>query len=325
MNVLVRTISDQADTSTQRLLVGLIGAGIQRSASPQLHEAEADAQGLRCLYQLIDLDELGLPAEAVGELLADARRMGFRGLNLTHPCKQLALEHLDELSPTTRIIGATNTVVFDQGRAIGHNTDCSGFSRGFSRGLPGVSLERVILLGAGGAGTAVAHAALDLGIRELVIADRDHERALRLARTLVDRFGDKRALAVETTALEGRLASADGLIHATPTGMTAHPGMPLPAELLRPEMWVADIVYMPLETPLLLAAREVGCRTLDGGAMAVFQAADSFELFTGRAPDRDRMLRHFSRLADRDGTAPAGTDGGTRGQAEDGRSPFGQR
>ena len=308
-----------------RLLVGLIGAGIQRSASPQLHEAEADAQSVRCLYQLIDLDELGLPAEAVGELLADARRMGFRGLNLTHPCKQLALDHLDELSPITRTIGATNTVVFDHGRAIGHNTDCSGFSRGFSLGLPGVSLERVVLLGAGGAGTAVGHAALDLGTRELVIADRDHDRALRLEHTLATRFGEDRARAVEQTALEGPLARAGGLIHATPTGMAAHPGMPLPAELLRPEMWVADIVYMPLETQLLAAARERGCRTLDGGAMAVFQAADSFQLFTGRAPDRERMLRHFSRLVDRDGTSGRGADRGKQGETDDGRPSFNQR
>jgi quinate/shikimate dehydrogenase (NAD+) len=306
-------------------LVGLIGAGIQRSASPQLHEAEADAQSVRCLYQLIDLDELDLPAEAVGELLADARRMGFRGLNLTHPCKQLALDHLDELSPITRTIGATNTVVFDHGRAIGHNTDCSGFSRGFSLGLPGVSLERVALLGAGGAGTAVAHAALDLGTRELFIADRDHDRALRLAHTLATLFGEDRARAVETSALEGHLASASGLVHATPTGMAAHPGMPLPAELLRPEMWVADIVYMPLETQLLAAARERGCRTLDGGAMAVFQAADSFELFTGRAPDRDRMLRHFSRLVGRDGTSGTGGDGGKQGERDDGRPSFNRR
>jgi shikimate dehydrogenase len=294
--------------------VGLIGAGIQASASPRLHEAEADAQSLRCLYQLIDLDELDLPAEAVGDLLADARRMGFRGLNLTHPCKQLALEHLDELSPITRTIGATNTVVFDQGRSIGHNTDHAGFSRSFALGLPGVSLERVVLLGAGGAGTAVAHAALDLGVRELVIADRDHDRALGLARTLTARFGDQRALAIEATALEGPLASASGLIHATPTGMAAHPGLPLPAELLRPDMWVVDIVYMPLETELLREARARGCRTLDGGAMAVFQAADSFELFTGRVPDRDRMLRHFSNLIAVDGSAREAIDGAARGQ-----------
>ncbi len=294
--------------------MGLIGAGIQASASPKLHEAEADAQSLRCLYQLIDLEELGLPPEAVGDLLADARRMGFRGLNLTHPCKQLALEHLDELSPITRTIGATNTVVFDHGRATGHNTDYAGFSRGFSLGLPGVSLERVVLLGAGGAGTAVAHAMLGLGVRELITVDRDHDRALGLARTLVARFGSERAVAAETAALERHLASADGLIHATPTGMASHPGMPLATELLRPEMWVAEVVYMPLETQLLRAARELGCRTLDGGAMAVFQAADSFELFTGLVPDRERMLRHFSRLVDRDGRVRPADDCAVQGQ-----------
>lgn len=293
--------------------MGLIGAGIQASASPELHEAEGDAQSLRCLYQLIDLEELGLPAEAVGDLLADARRMGFRGLNLTHPCKQLALEHLDELSPITGTIGATNTVVFDHGKATGHNTDYAGFSRAFSLGLPGVSLQRVVLLGAGGAGTAVAHAVLDLGVRELVIVDRDHDRALGLAGNLTARVGPERAVAAEGPALERHLAGANGLIHATPTGMASHPGMPLPAELLRPEMWVADVVYMPLETQLVRAARELGCRTLDGGSMAVFQAADSFELFTGLAPDRERMLHHFSRLVDRDGRVRPADDGAVLG------------
>ena len=125
-------------------------------------------------------------------------------------------------------------------------------------------------------------------------------------------------MGTELAALEGQLASASGLIHATPTGMASHPGLPLPAELLRPEMWVVDIVYMPLETELLREARELGCRTLDGGAMAVFQAADSFELFTGRAPDRDRMLRHFSRLVDRDGRVSRFATTGTReGESSD--------
>ena len=91
------------------------------------------------------------------------------------------------------------------------------------------------------------------------------------------------------------LADADGLIHATPTGMAAHPGLPLPEELLRAELWVAEVVYRPLETELLKRARELGCRTLDGGGMAVMQAAGAFELFTGVTPDRERMLRHFAR------------------------------
>ena len=278
-------------------LLGLIGAGIGRSASPPLHEAEGDALGLRCLYQLIDLDELGRPAEAVGELLGEARRMGFAGVNVTHPCKQLALAHLDELSPTTRALGATNTVVFEDGRAVGYNTDRSGFSRSFELGLAGAPLERAVLLGAGGAGTAVAHAALSLGVGELTVIDRDEERAARLAHALAEHFGTERVVAGDRDSLEHHFADADGLIHATPTGMASHPGVPIPLELLRREMWVADIVYMPLETALLRYARELGCRTLDGGRMAVFQAAASFELFTGRKPDAERMLRHFAALS----------------------------
>ncbi len=279
-----------------RFLLGLIGAGIGSSASPPLHEAEGEALGLRCLYQLIDLEDLDLPAEAVGELLSEARRMGFAGVNVTHPCKQLALEHLDDLSPTTRALGAANTVVFDDGRAVGYNTDRSGFSRSFELGLAGAPLGRAVLLGAGGAGTAVAHAALSLGVRELTVVDRDEERAARLAHALAEHFNGRRVVAANGDRLESHFAGADGLIHATPTGMASHPGVPIPLELLRREMWVADIVYMPLETELLRHARELGCRTLDGGGMAVFQAAASFQLFTGREPDAERMLRHFAAL-----------------------------
>ena len=294
LNEPVRT--EITEACGDRFLLGLIGAGIGSSASPPLHEAEGEALGLRCLYQLIDIEALGLPAEAVGELLREARRMGFAGVNVTHPCKQLALEHLDELSPTTRALGAANTVVFEDGRAVGYNTDHSGFSRSFQLGLASVPLGRVVLLGAGGAGTAVAHAALSLGVRELAVVDRDEQRAARLAHALAAHFGSERVLAANGDSLERHFAGADGLIHATPTGMASHPGVPLPLELLHREMWVADIVYMPLETELLRYARELGCRTLDGGGMAVFQAAASFQLFTGRQPDAERMLRHFAAL-----------------------------
>ena len=92
------------------------------------------------------------------------------------------------------------------------------------------------------------------------------------------------------------LAEADGLIHATPTGMDAHPGTAVPAELLDPRLWVAEVVYMPIETQLLKDARERGCRTLDGAAMVALQAAGSLELFTGARPDRERMLAHVDEL-----------------------------
>src|SRR3954467_9064574 len=153
--------------------VGLIGAGIGTSLSPALHEREAAELGLRYVYRTLDIAELGVAPDDAGELLAPARAAGFDGLNVTHPCKQLILEHLDELSPDAAALGAVNTVVLRDGRAVGHNTDWSGFARAFDRGLPEAPLDRVVLLGAGGAGAAVAHALLTLGTRRLTVLDVD--------------------------------------------------------------------------------------------------------------------------------------------------------
>lgn len=269
-------------------LCGLIGAGIQGSRSPALHEREADAQGLRYLYQKIDLDELGLGAGALPELLTAAERMGFAGLNITYPCKQAVVSLLHELSDEARALGAVNTVVLKAGRRMGHNTDCTGFAEAFRRGLPDVKRERVVQLGAGGAGAAVAHAALALGVKELTIFDVDPARSEQLAEKLGVKAG---------TDLAAAMAAADGLIHCTPTGMAKLPGLPLRPELLRPAHWVSEIVYFPLETELLRVARSKGCRTLDGGGMAVFQAVGAFRLFTGVEPDAGRMLRHFASMS----------------------------
>jgi shikimate dehydrogenase len=159
--------------SSRGFLVGLVGTGIGPSLTPPMHEREADALGLRYLYRRFDLDELRLPAPAIGDLVAAARLAGYDGLNVTHPCKQLVLAHLDELSPDAEALGAVNTVVFRDGRAFGHNTDWSGFARSFDRGLADATLDRVVLLGAGGAGAAVAHALLTLGTGRLTIADVD--------------------------------------------------------------------------------------------------------------------------------------------------------
>ncbi|MDH6515328.1 shikimate dehydrogenase [Streptomyces sp. SAI-135] len=278
-------------------LVGLIGAGIGPSLSPALHEREADRQGLRYLYRRIDIDVLGARPEAVGELVRAARDLGFDGLNITHPCKQLVVGHLDGLAPQAEALGAVNTVVFEDGRATGHNTDVTGFAASFARGLPDVPLDRVVQLGAGGAGAAVAHAMLTLGAGRVTVVDALADRAAGLAAALNRHFGEGRAAAAGPDRLAPLLADADGLVHATPTGMAAHPGLPLPAGLLRPALWVAEVVYRPLETELLRTARALGCATLDGGGMAVFQAVDAFRLFTGREPDAARMLADIGELA----------------------------
>lgn len=278
-------------------VVGLIGSGIQASRTPAMHEREADEQGIRCVYKLIDLERLGRGAEALPDLLRSARDMGFAGLNITHPCKQAVVPLLDGLSDDARALGAVNTVVFGADGAVGHNTDWWGFAESFRRGLPDAPLGRVVQLGAGGAGAAVAHAALKLGVERLALFDVDAARAEALAASLNRHFGEGRAVA--GLDLPASMAEADGLIHATPTGMAKYPGLPLPAELLAPRHWVAEIVYFPLETELLRQARALGCRTLDGGGMAVFQAVEAFRLFTGITPDAERMLRHFASMGAR--------------------------
>lgn len=276
------------------ILAGLIGAGIQASRTPALHEHEGDAQGLRYLYQLIDLDQLRLDSTALPDLLQAAERMNYTGLNITFPCKQAVIPLLDELSPEARGIGAVNTVVLKDGKRVGHNTDCLGFAEGFRRGLTDAARERVVQMGAGGAGAAVAHALLSEGVRQLTIFDVDRERAENLANNLNQHFGSARAHAGRD--LPGALTQADGLVNTTPMGMAKLPGTPVPAELLRKQMWVAEIVYFPLETQLLRDARALGCRTLDGGNMAVFQAVKAFELFSGVAADAQRMLEHFQSM-----------------------------
>ncbi|MBQ0945502.1 shikimate dehydrogenase [Ideonella sp. 4Y16] len=287
------TVSDPALTlltpATPQGLLGLIGSGIGQSLTPALHQQEAGHHGLRLHYQLIDLDRFGGSAADLPWLLSAVRAIGFGGLNITYPCKQAVIPHLDELSDEAREMGAVNTVVIRDGRLIGHNTDGSGWARGFRRALPQADLGAVALLGAGGAGAAIAHAVLRLGADELRIVDADPARAAALAAELGPRA---RAAADAAQALQG----ATGLIHATPTGMAKLPGLPLDAGLLHAGLWVSEVVYFPLETALLREARARGCAVSDGGGMAVGQALGAFELFTGLTADADRVEHHFRQL-----------------------------
>lgn len=275
------------------LLLGLIGEGISESLSPTLYEDEASHHGILCIYQRIDLDELGLDPTHLPELLTAAERFGFAGLNITHPCKQAVIPHLHELSDEARAIGAVNTVVLRNGRRIGHNTDHYGFLQNMRENLGSRPVGYVVQLGAGGAGVAVADATLRLGTGTLHLFDQAEGRAQELANTLQSRFPQAKVLAGGDLAQAMR--QADGLVNATPVGMRKHPGTPLSPDLLESRHWLSEIIYFPLETELLRIARQKGCHTINGVGMVVHQAARAFDLYTdGLHADAQRMAAHVA-------------------------------
>ncbi len=275
-------------------LLGLVGARISASLSPALHEREAAAAGLHLSYRLIDVEPLGMGTAQLPELLEWATRLGFDGLNVTHPFKQAVVPLLDEVSEEAADLGAVNTVVLRDGKTLGHNTDWSGFSRAFRKEQPDAVEDRVALVGAGGAGAAVGYGLLAQGAELVTLYDVDHEQARVCALRLAKRFGEDRVRAVAD--IDEAFAGAHGMVNATPLGMLGYPGLPIPGRLVRPELWVADVVYFPLETELVRLATERGCRVVRGGGMAVGQAIGAFELFTGRVGDAARMAAHFREL-----------------------------
>jgi shikimate dehydrogenase len=277
------------------LRTGLIGAGIQASRSPAMHMTEARALGLDLVYDLFDLDRAPGGIAALPDILKALEAEHYLGTNVTYPVKQTVLPLLDDYSDDVRALGACNTVVLADGKRTGHNTDWIGFAENFRRGLPGMAPGAVVQLGAGGAGSAVTYALLKLGAARIVIHDIETDRAQAFVRRFNDHAG--RECVFVSQALDEEVAAARGVVNCTPVGMVKLPGMALPPELLRQDLWVADIVYVPLRTELLRRAEAVGCRTLEGGGMAVFQAAEAFRLFTGMVPDAERMLAQFQRDA----------------------------
>jgi shikimate dehydrogenase len=280
--------------SDRSYVLGLVGAGIDRSLTPAMQEAEGRAHGLALSYRIINATTHGFGADDLSDLLTWAQRLGFDGLNITHPFKQAVVPLLDELSEAAHDLGAVNTIVFRDGRAVGHNTDWSGYARAFRAALPDAAGDNAVMVGAGGAGLAVGYALLSEGVSHLSVYDVDEDRVQAAVVRLAKRFGDDRITGV--TELAAALEEADGLVNATPIGMHGHDGMPLDGSLIEPRHWVSDVVYFPLETELIAHARALGCRVVPGGGMAVGQAIGSFELFTGRTADAARMAGRFEEL-----------------------------
>jgi quinate/shikimate dehydrogenase (NAD+) len=268
--------------SGYRILGGLLGAPIAHSASPAMHERAAEALGLRCHYQLIEV--AGAKREELKFLLEGVRRLGFAGINVTFPYKEAVIDLLDELSPSAAKIGAVNTVVVRDGRLIGYNTDMTGFARAVSVLVTASAHGAVAVIGAGGVGKAVAFALAGLSVGELRIFDREHAKAGHLATQLQGQVPTSVPHSVED-ALRGVV----GVVNGSPVGMLPNRGTPVPDGLLHGGLWVADAVYSPLWTPLLIAAKAKDAAVMTGRELAIYQAADAFELFTGLAPSTTEM------------------------------------
>ena len=274
-------MSSRGPGASKKLLTGLIGAPIAHSASPAMHERAAEALGLRGHYQLIEV--AGADATGLSMMLEGVRRLGFAGVNVTFPYKEAVVPLLDELAPTAATMAAVNTVVVKDNRLIGHNTDTTGFARAVAP-LLAQSGNAVAVIGTGGVGKAIAFALASLDVTDLRIFDSEPARAEKLAALLARHGGARVARSVED-ALDG----ATGLVNGTPVGMLPNRDTPVPASLLRENLWVADAVYSPLITPLLAAAQAKGARIMTGRELAIYQAADAFELFTGLVPSTEVM------------------------------------
>jgi shikimate dehydrogenase len=269
-----------------QVLLGLIGSPIKASAAPFMHEAAAEAIGLRAQYRLIDI--AGADQVKLRVLLQGVRLLGFSGINVTFPYKEAVVPLLDSLTDAAAAIGAINTIIVRDGKLIGYNTDATGFARAFSQVLGPPGDAPVVLIGAGGVGCAIAFAIAELGVRELRIVDTATTKAAKLADRLRG-HASARVFADVPEALQG----AGGIVNATPVGMLPDRGTPVPPQLIHDKMWVTDAVYTPLWTPLLQAARARGARVMTGRELSIHQAVDAFRLFTGHEAPQEAIANAF--------------------------------
>ncbi len=266
-------------------LAGVMGWPVGHSLSPRLHGFWLERYGIDGAYV-----PLAVAPARFERALAALAHMGFRGVNLTLPHKEAALGLCDEVAPLAQRIGAVNTLVFEDGRLKGDNTDAFGFLENLRQGAPGWEPPSgpALVLGAGGAARAVAVALLDAGVPEMRLANRTAARAEALARALGDRVTpvpwQSRGEALEGLAL---------LVNTTSLGMTGQPALDLDLDPLPQEALVSDIVYAPLETPLIARARARGNPAVDGLGMLLHQARPGFEAWYGVAPEVTAELRAF--------------------------------
>jgi shikimate dehydrogenase len=277
--------------SKKTYLAGLLGRGISASKARFMHETEAAAIGLQLVYRVIDFEALGFADSDVGRVVALVEGMGFAGVNVTHPYKQDVIPHLTELTPEAKALGAVNTIRFENGQRIGHNTDWSGFAASLRDLLPTPVTGKIAQIGAGGAGSATAFALLKSGATQVALFDPDETKARSLAGRLAPHFPEQH-ISVSNSPQDA-IAGAKGLVQTSPIGMTGHSGMPVDPSLLQGDIWLADIIYFPRETELVCYAQRKGLTAFGGLSMAIHQAATAFEIITDHRADPSRMMADF--------------------------------
>jgi len=271
--------------------LGLIGLSIQKSSSPQLHELLGELNNLPVQYRLQEPQQNS--AKAFIETLSGVREQGYQGVNVTYPFKQVALDYCDSVDQSVEQVGATNTLkITDQG-VEAFNTDFSGFIRGYQHRLGNLAAGKVLLIGAGGVGRAIAFALFKLGATEVVIYDLSEHSAQSLA----DGINQAGFNASVITADELTVAAlgCDGLVNCTPVGHYTHPGLPIDKAVIGHQSWAFDAVYTPLDTEFLQLCVRAGLGIVSGFDLFFYQALNAFEIFTGIEVDAVEVMQEYTR------------------------------
>lgn len=271
--------------------LALIGYPLAHSVSPAMYNAAFPAMGIDATYEAWPI-----PPEEVAEAIRSLRDEGMLGMNVTVPHKEAVLSLVDELEPVAAAIGAVNCIVKQDSRLIGHNTDRYGFIRSLREAGCEPQGRTALLLGAGGSARAVAFALVEAGATRVSIASRTRERADQLAESLRQYAGGShiRSLGWLDSDFVDACNDAELIVNCTPVGMkhsAQENDSPLPAELLRTDLWVYDLVYNPRQTVLLAEAKRAGAKPIGGLEMLVYQAAESVRLWTGREAPVNIMLQ----------------------------------
>lgn len=275
---------------TQRIKLGLLGNNLGRSRAKDLHELLGELNNLKVSYEPMDLFDRADPV-SIGQELKRCREMGYRGVNVTHPYKRDALNFVTTMQHFPEGLASVNTVLFKKQEMLADNTDYSGCCRSFEQLFnnqfrPG----RVLMLGAGGVGVAIAYALRKVGADELIIFDTQEN----LSKSLVEQLkGGHMTVRLAEPDLLMEMERADGLVNATPVGMFQYPGNPFPSEGIENQLWAFDAVYTPENTEFLNQCRTKEINTLSGFYLFLYQGLDAFKHFTGIDADAKRVEPAF--------------------------------